>query len=77
MRLRHAKQQLKMEQLEKQVAELKMDKEKMFHLAQEVMACRPPASCYYLFLHEHFLLFYMERIKNKISYKIENGVQFL
>jgi hypothetical protein len=77
MRLRHAKQQLKMEQLEKQVAELKTDKEQMFNLVQEVMACRPPASCYSLFLHERFLLFCMESIKNEISYKIEDGVQFL
>jgi hypothetical protein len=77
MRLRHVKQQLKMEQLEKQVAEMKTDKEQMFNLVQEVMGCLPPASCYSLFLHERFLLFYMESIKNEISYKIENGVQFL
>jgi hypothetical protein len=56
---------------------MKMDKEQMFSLAQEVMACRPPASSYSLFLHERFLLFCMESIKNEISYKIENGVQFL
>jgi len=66
-----------MEQLEKKVAEMKTDKEQMFNLAQEVMACHPPASCYSLFLHEHFLLFCVESIKNDISYKIENGVQFL
>lgn len=66
-----------MEQLEKQVAELKVDKEQMFNLVQEVMACRPPASCYSLFLHERFLLFCMESIKNEISYEIEDGVQFL
>lgn len=77
MRLRYAKQQLKMEQLEKQVVELKADKEQMFSLVQEVMACRPPASCYSLFLHERFLLFFMESIKNEASYEIEDGVQFL
>jgi hypothetical protein len=66
-----------MEQLEKQVAELKIDKEHMFNLAQEVMACLPLASCYSLLLHERFLLFCMESIKNEISYKIENGVQFI
>lgn len=77
MRLRHMKQQLKMEQLEKQVAELKTYKEQMFNLAQEVMACRPPTSFYYLFLHECFILFCMERIKNEIGYEIEDGVQFL
>lgn len=49
MRLRHAKQQLKMEQLEKKVVELKADKEQMFSLVQEVMACHPLASCYSLF----------------------------
>jgi hypothetical protein len=59
------------------VAELKTDKEKMFNLAQEVVAFLPPTSCYSLFLHERFLLFCMESIKNEISYKIENGVQFL
>jgi len=64
-------------QLEKQVAVLKNDKEQMFNLAQEVMACHPPASCYSLFLHESFLLFFMESIKNEISYEIEDGVQFL
>jgi len=66
-----------MEQLERQVAELKADKEQMFNLAQEVMACHSPASCYSLFLHECFLFFYMESIKNEISYEIEDGVQFL
>ena len=70
MKLRHAKQQLKMEQLEKHVAELKIDKEQMFNLVQEVMACRPPTSCHYLFLHERFLLFFMESIKNEVSYEI-------
>lgn len=59
------------------MAALKADKEHMFNLAGEVMACRSPASCYSLFLHEHFLLFYMEGIKNEISYEIEDGVQFL
>ena len=77
MRLRHAKQQLRMEQLEKQVAELKTDTEKMFNLVQEVMACHLPASYYSLFLHERFLLFCMESIKNDISYEIEYGVKFL
>ena len=77
MRLMHAKHQLKMEQLGKQVQEMKNDKEKMFNLVQEVMACCPPASCYSLFLHEHFLLFCMESIKNEISYEIEDGVEFL
>ena len=59
------------------MAELKDDKEQMFNLVQEVMACRPPASCYSLFLHERFLLFCMESIKNEVSYEIEDGVQFL
>lgn len=77
MRLRHAKQQLKMEQLEKQVAELKTDKEHMFNLVQEVMAVLSFASCHSLFLRERFLLFYMESIKNEISYEIEDGVKFL
>jgi hypothetical protein len=77
MRLRHAKQQLKVEQLERQVAELKADKEQMLNLAQEVMACRPPASSYSLFLHERFLFFCLESIKNEISHEIEDGVQFL
>jgi len=66
-----------MEQIEKQVAELKADKEQMFNLVQEVMACHPPASCYSLFFHECFLLFYMESVKNKISYEIEDDIQFL
>ena len=66
-----------MEQLEKQVVELKTDKQEMFNLAQEVMACCPRASCYSLFLHERFHLFCMESIKNKISCEIEDGVQFL
>ena len=77
MRLSHVKLQLKMDQLEKKVAELKVDKEQMFSLVQEVMACRPPASFYSLFLHERFLLFCMESIKNKVIYEIEDGVQFL
>lgn len=66
-----------MEQLEKQVTELKADKEQMFNLVQEVMAYHPTASCYSLFLHERFLLFCMEIIKNEVSYEIEDGVQFL
>lgn len=77
MRLWHAKQQLKMEQLEKKVAELKAHKEQMFNLVQEVMACHPPAYCYSFFLHEHFLLFCMESIRDEISYEMEDGVQFL
>jgi hypothetical protein len=48
----------------------------MFNLAQEVMACLPTASCYSLLLHERFLLFYMESIKNEINYKIEDVLNF-
>ena len=66
-----------MERLERQVAELKADKEQILNLAQEVMACRPPASSYSLFLHERFLFFYLESIKKEISHEIEDGVQFL
>jgi len=77
MRLRYAKQQLKVERLERQVAELKSDKERILNLAQEVMARRPPASSYSLFLHECFLFFCLESIKKEISHEIEDGVQFL
>lgn len=44
---------------------------------QDVMECRPCTSFYSLFLHECFLLFCMESIKNEVSYEIEYGVQFL
>lgn len=36
-----------------------------------------PASYHSLFLHEGFLLFFMESIKNEISYEIKDDVQFL
>lgn len=77
MRLTYAQQQLKVEQLERQVAELKADKEQILNLAQEVMSCRPPASSYSLFLHERFLFSCLESIKKEISHEIEDGVQFL
>lgn len=77
MGLRHVKQQFNVEQLERQVAELKTDKEQMLNLTQEAMACCPLASCYSLFLHERFLLFCLESIQKEISHEIEDGVQFL
>ena len=51
-RQRKRKQQGKIEELEEQVKMLQLDKEKMFSLVQQVMACRPPAHSYALFLHE-------------------------
>ena len=77
MRLWHSKQQFKVEPLERQVAELKTNKEQMLHLEQEVMACHPPASSYSLFLHERFLFFCLESIQKEISHKIEEVVLFL
>ena len=41
------------------------------------MACRPPAHCYALFLHEKFLLFCLESIYKDIWYEIEDPIQFL
>lgn len=76
LRLRQEKE-LKIEQLEKREVELKADKEKMFKLVKEVMACHSPTPCYALFLHENFPLFYMESLKNEVSYEMEDFVQFL
>ena len=66
-----------MEQLEKKVEKLKNEKEQMFKLVQEVITCRPLASFYSLFFHEHFLLFCTESIKNEVNNEMEDGVQFL
>ena len=57
--------------------ELKADKEQMLSLAQQVMACRPPASSYALLLHEKFILFCLENIKKDVSHEIEDSEQFL
>ncbi len=63
------KQQKKIEQLEEQVRMLKVDKEEIFSLTQQVMAYFPPAHSYALFLHEQYLLFFLESIRLEIAMK--------
>ena len=68
--------QNKIRELQEQVQLLKTDKDEMFTLAQQMMACRPPANCYALFLHEKYWLFlfgkYSPRVKshNRIPHAI-------
>ena len=66
-----------MEDLEEQVQMLKADKEKMFTLAQKVMAYRPPTHSYALFLHENLFFFCLESIYKEISHDIKDPIQFL
>ena len=63
--------------MEEQVQLLKIDKENIFSLAQQVMACKPPAHSYAIFLHEKILLFCLESIYKEIWYEIEDSIQFL
>lgn len=56
---------------------LKVDKEHMFTLEQQVMACRPPTHSYALVLHEKFFFFYLESMDKEINDEIEDLIQFL
>ena len=66
-----------MEELEEQVKMLQLDKKKIFSLVQQVMACRPPAHSYVLFLQQQFLFFFLESIYKEICHEIEDSIQFL
>lgn len=68
---------MRVEWFEGQVLELKAEKEKMFSLAQQVMACLPPSSSYAFFLHEHFIFSCFEIIKKEVSNDIKDTIQFL
>ena len=63
-----------MEDLEEQVQVLKEDKEEMFTLVQQVMACRPPAHSYALFLQENLFFFFLESIFREISHEIDDPI---
>ena len=73
-RHRQIKQKGRIEELEEQVQTLQSNKEKMFSLMQQVMACRPPAHSYALFLHEQILLFFLESIYKEICHEIEDPI---
>ena len=70
------KQRKKIENLEENVQILKTDKEEMFSLAQQVMACRPPTHSYALFLHEQYIFFYLESIRHEVNHEIKDPIQF-
>lgn len=49
----------------------------MFTLVQQMMACRPPANCYALFLHEKYWFFCLESTHQELSHIIEDPMQLL
>ena len=56
---------------------LKADKEEIFSLSQQVMACLPPAHSYSFFLHEQYIFFCLESVHQELSHVIEDSIQLL
>lgn len=55
----------------------KTDKNEMFTLAQEMLACKSLAKSYSLFIHENYFLLCLQIIQQELSHKIEDPLQLL